>query len=268
MHPGMRGKPVLHRGDRVSRAVVEHQMQLTTRIPPRDPAHEVQEVRTGVTVCHLAGTRPLATSSAAYRLVIPARRQSWVCRAGRPGRSGSIGWVRSRAWIWVFSSASGSVVNLKVRLRCGWSACARQIRCTVLADRPVARQLTDRPVGKPRRRRLEGERDDPGALAPADRWRPARARTVGQPRRPLSQEAAADAADLDGCVSGPLRDLDPAEAPVHQEHRAGPAAKARRTRRGALQLLERGAIGVAEHHGTDGCGHRSPSSLNMEGILS
>ena len=45
----------------------------------------------------------------------------------------------------IFSAACGSVVNLNVVTRCGWSACAFQIRCTVVWDTP-ARQANSRVV--------------------------------------------------------------------------------------------------------------------------
>jgi len=71
-----------------------------------------------------------------------------------PRPIGNMGCVRSRAWIWLFSSAhkttafsgglrysptisrtfstkNGSVESLKCRWRWGWSPKARQIRCTV-----------------------------------------------------------------------------------------------------------------------------------------
>ena len=74
----------------------------------------------------------------------------------RPFLSGSPGWVRSKAWTWLFSSQHrtiacsgafrykpmisssfsakhGSFETLKVRLRCGLSPCSRQTRPTVLA---------------------------------------------------------------------------------------------------------------------------------------
>jgi transposase len=73
----------------------------------------------------------------------PGLRAAWVWRSGMPGRIGSIGAVRSRAWTWDFSStdstiafsgglryspttsrtlasSSGSVENLNVSHRHGW----------------------------------------------------------------------------------------------------------------------------------------------------
>ena len=52
-------------------------------------------------------TSPVAISSAANSVVVPLRLSSWVCFSGIPGRKGRIGSrtsVRSRVWIWVFSS--------------------------------------------------------------------------------------------------------------------------------------------------------------------
>ena len=49
-------------------------------------------------------TSPLLTSSAAKSEVVPWRVSSCVRRSGCPGRIGSSGCVRSRAWIWDFSS--------------------------------------------------------------------------------------------------------------------------------------------------------------------
>jgi hypothetical protein len=46
----------------------------------------------------------VATSRAANKVAVPWRTLSWVCRSGRPGRTGRTGWVCSNAWIWDFSS--------------------------------------------------------------------------------------------------------------------------------------------------------------------
>ncbi len=81
-----------------------------------------------------------------------------------PGRIGSSGWLRSRAWIWAFSSThstsalsggfrysptmsrtlsmnNGSGDSLKVSLRCGCRLKARQIRLTVLWLMPHCRAI-------------------------------------------------------------------------------------------------------------------------------
>jgi hypothetical protein len=77
-----------------------------------------------------------------------------------PGRIGNIAWLRSSAWICDFSSThstmacsggaiysrtsrtlatkSGSVDSLNVSCRCGFRPKARQIRCTVLTERPLS----------------------------------------------------------------------------------------------------------------------------------
>jgi hypothetical protein len=76
----------------------------------------------------------------------------------RPFFIGSDGWVRSNAWIWLFSSMhsttacsggsrykpttsvslnAGSLETLKVSTRCGFSPRAFQIRCTVLRLTPA-----------------------------------------------------------------------------------------------------------------------------------
>lgn len=49
-------------------------------------------------------TMPLFTSIAALSVVTPLRLSSWVIVAARPVFSGRPGCVRSRAWIWLFSS--------------------------------------------------------------------------------------------------------------------------------------------------------------------
>jgi len=56
-------------------------------------------------------TCPVSTSSAANRLRVPLRLQSWVSRSTCPGFIGSIGWVRSSAWIWVFSSTLSTIAR-------------------------------------------------------------------------------------------------------------------------------------------------------------
>ena len=65
----------------------------------------LRKVRNSLLVCcwkQRSVTSPVAISSAAKRVVVPLRLSSWVCFSGIPGRSGRIGAVRSRAWIWVF----------------------------------------------------------------------------------------------------------------------------------------------------------------------
>src|SRR5437879_13847615 len=47
---------------------------------------------------------PSSTLSAANRVVVPCRLQSWVIVPARPFFMGKPGWVRSSAWIWLFSS--------------------------------------------------------------------------------------------------------------------------------------------------------------------
>src|SRR5215468_2342022 len=59
---------------------------------------------------HRPTTLPLCTSKAANSETVPCRTYSTVCRSGRAGCSGSAGWVRSRAWIAVFSSTQKTAV--------------------------------------------------------------------------------------------------------------------------------------------------------------
>ena len=86
----------------------------------------------------------------------------------RPGLIGNPGWLRSSAWIWLFSSSEkhhrmgrqidiepdnvgelggklGSRERLKVRSRCGCNLCARQMRCTEPSEMPMALAIA-RPV--------------------------------------------------------------------------------------------------------------------------
>ena len=49
-------------------------------------------------------TVPSSTLSAANRVVVPCRLSSCVMVWQRPGLIGNPGWVRSSAWIWLFSS--------------------------------------------------------------------------------------------------------------------------------------------------------------------
>ena len=53
---------------------------------------------------HWPITLPLETLSAANSVVVPLRLSSWVIVPALPGFIGSEGWVRSSAWIWLFSS--------------------------------------------------------------------------------------------------------------------------------------------------------------------
>jgi hypothetical protein len=106
-------------------------------------------------------TWPVATSRAAKSEVVPCRTSSWVPRSACPGVIGRTGWVRSRAWTWLFSSTLrttarsgglrynpttsrtfstkyGSVDSLNASCRWGRRPNARQIRLTAVWDRPVA----------------------------------------------------------------------------------------------------------------------------------
>src|SRR3954447_21395029 len=49
-------------------------------------------------------TVPSSTSKAATGVVVLFRLSSWVIAPLLPGLIGRPGWVRSRAWIWLFSS--------------------------------------------------------------------------------------------------------------------------------------------------------------------
>ncbi len=100
---------------------------------------------------------------------------------------GRTGWVRFRAWIWLFSSThstsawsggfryrptmsqtfstkNGSVESLKLRVRCGWSAKAWNRRCCVrFGDATGAGRFPDSPLrtggGLPRQRALQQSGD-------------------------------------------------------------------------------------------------------------
>jgi hypothetical protein len=56
-------------------------------------------------------TIPDATSKAAYRLVVPWQRSSWLRRWATPGSSGRIGAARSSAWIWCCASTHSATVT-------------------------------------------------------------------------------------------------------------------------------------------------------------
>src|SRR4051795_11650654 len=55
---------------------------------------------------HWPITVPSSTLSAANSVVVPLRLSSCVIVPARPFLSGSPGWVRSSAWIWLFSSTA------------------------------------------------------------------------------------------------------------------------------------------------------------------
>src|SRR5438046_909969 len=104
-------------------------------------------------------TLPSNTLSAAKSVAVPFRLSSCVIVPHRPFFRGRPGWVRSKAWIWLFSSTHntipfcggfkyrpttsvnfsmnlGSRDSLKVRLRCGLRLCNCQGRFTVLLTKP------------------------------------------------------------------------------------------------------------------------------------
>src|SRR6266566_4499363 len=106
-------------------------------------------------------TLPSNTLSAAKSVAVPFRLSSCVIVPHRPFFRGRPGWVRSKAWIWLFSSTHntipfcggfkyrpttsvnfsmnwGSRDSLKVRLRCGLRLCNCQSRFTVLLLTPWA----------------------------------------------------------------------------------------------------------------------------------
>ena len=149
-------------------------------------------------------------------------------RSACPGRIGSVGCVRSSAWIWLFSSAHstsarsgglryrptisrtfsincGSVDSLNVSVRCGCRPKAFQIRCTALARHARRRRhRANAPVrGIPRRgfQRLDHHRLD---LVIGDAPRCATARLVQQTPRHL-QPRTASATCQRSCSSGAAR---------------------------------------------------------------
>src|SRR5438132_12549226 len=106
-------------------------------------------------------TLPSNTLSAAKSVAVPFRLSSCVIVPHRPFFRGRPGWVRSKAWIWLFSSTHntipfcggfkyrpttsvnfsmnwGSRDSLKVRIRCGLRLCNCQSRFTVLLLTPWA----------------------------------------------------------------------------------------------------------------------------------
>jgi len=91
---------------------------------------------------------------------------------------------------------------------------------------------------------------------------------IGQAGEALLGESGPDPADLDRGVSGAFGDGDAAESTRHQQHRAGPPGETSRTGRGALQSLERGLIDGGEDEFASRSGHRRPSTLAMEAMLS
>ena len=140
-----------------------------------------------------------------------------VACAARPGPGviGRSGWVRSRAWTWLFSSTHrtmarsggvryspttsrtfstkyGSVESLNVSARCGFRPNARQIRPT--ADLRQAGGLghaAGAPVGGVRRLGLQRPGDDPLDVGVGDRPRGAGPGLVGQPVEPALRRTAA-----------------------------------------------------------------------------
>src|SRR6266566_405253 len=155
---------------------------------------------------HWSVTRPVATSNAANRVVVPCRTSSWVRRWGLPGRSGRLGAVRESAWIWRFSSTqttmarsggcrlqvqADDVADLGVQLGVGGELerlgppglevmLAPHAGHGVVADPQLVGQQPGRPVGDPQVLGWRGQRggQDLGAPLGADGLGPARAGLV------------------------------------------------------------------------------------------
>jgi hypothetical protein len=91
----------------VGAAVVQHHMQLPPRVGLDHQLEEGEELGVAVPWEALVGTRPVAASNAANRVVVPCLVKSWVRRSGPPRRSGRLGAVRESAWIWRGLSREG-----------------------------------------------------------------------------------------------------------------------------------------------------------------
>jgi hypothetical protein len=123
LHARMAAQPGLDSLVLVAGVVVHDQVQLAARIGAGDRLEEGQELRVAVPLKAAVSDLAVATSRAANSVVVPCRTQSWVRRSARPRRSGRIGWVRSTAWIWDFSSTHGQLASV-------------QRPCASLASRP------------------------------------------------------------------------------------------------------------------------------------
>jgi hypothetical protein len=108
-----------------------------------DETQELQPFLKAVRSMQVAITLQSSVLRAANNVVVPCRLQSCVIVWARPFFVGKPGWVRSRAWIWLFSSNDstsacsggfrytsttsssfsakrGSLLSLKVSTRCGF----------------------------------------------------------------------------------------------------------------------------------------------------
>jgi len=91
--------------------VVEDDMELACGVGPLEVRRKARKSAPVWRARASVVTLPVATSSAARRLVVPLRLTSWVWRSTWPGFIGSIGAVRSSAWIWVFSSRESTIAR-------------------------------------------------------------------------------------------------------------------------------------------------------------
>jgi len=127
-----------------------------------------------------------------------------------------------------------------------------------VGDTGLPGELAGRPMGQTRRRRLQGQGDDLGALPGRDCRRPTRPRPVVQPAHAVLREPSTQPADLHHRVAGALCDLHAGESLHHQQHRPGPATESGRRGGRALQSLQLTPIGLAHGDGAYAIGHGFP----------
>ena len=181
---------------------------------------------------------------------------------GRSGQTRRTGWVRSKAWIWDFSSTQrttarsggcryrpttswtlaancGSVENLKISARQGCTRFAPHSGDRVTAHAELAGQQPGRPVhdAQPGRWRVEGDLEDFGAAEPPHGLRPAWPIPVGQPVQAATHRPAPTGDDRRPRTPDPLGDLgigdavsgqqqDPGWSPRHGGQLTGPSPSA------------------------------------------
>lgn len=176
--------------------------------------------------------RTVRTSKAANSVVVRLRSWSSVIGPARPGLIGSDGWVRSTAWIWLFSSMhstiafsgglrytpttstsfsskSGSPESLNVRTRCGCRSRADQIRCTVEEDTPARSAIVrhDQCVSLAGSRSASSARSPRSWRAGIEGLRPRSGRTAEKSFRPASSNRSRHDVTAAGetCTSAAIR---------------------------------------------------------------
>lgn len=123
------------------------------------------------------------------------------------------------------------------------------------------RHVARGPLGRTGAGWLECQGHDTGSLTSRDLGWPTGAWSVQQPRQPFLCEAAADAADLDDRVTNAPGNLDSGESLGQQQHRLSSAREASWSRGDFLQSLQLSTIRRSQHDRARSIGHGAPFSI-------